>query len=65
MLFHLINGLYENKCISNSIHETLDCLRKSLNTSHHTWSGYSHEEKIGIANDVMNCVYLELQPAIN
>lgn len=63
MLSHLISGLFENQCISNSIHETLDCLRKSLNTPHHTWSGYSHEEKIGIANDVMNCVYLKLQPA--
>lgn len=60
----LINGLYENHCISDATHDSLDCLRKSLNTPHHTWCGYSHEEKVSIANDVINCIYLELQPVI-
>lgn len=43
--------------LSNEIWGAVDRLRLTLNTGHHVWSDRSHEEKIGIAEDVLQCVY--------
>ena len=46
--------------MSEDTRRAIEPLRLTLNTDHHAWMTRSHEEKIGIARDVLRFVYEEL-----
>ena len=56
----LLKELVHCKALSNTTRDAVEHLRLTLNPDHHVWSGRSHEEKIGLAEDTMRCAYEDI-----
>lgn len=56
----LLDELVRIGVMSVDIRRTIEPLRVTMNTDHHVWMDRSHEEKIGVATDVLRFVYEEL-----
>jgi wobble nucleotide-excising tRNase len=56
----LLDELVGLGVMSTDTRGAIEPLRLTLNADHHVWTARSHEEKIGIAEDVINCVYERL-----
>jgi wobble nucleotide-excising tRNase len=56
----LLTELTSIGAMSTETRDAVDQLRLTLNTDHHIWTNRSHEENIGIAEDVVRCAYDQL-----
>ena len=56
-----IDGLFENKCISATVKETLHGWREDLNPAHHLWLGNNIEDQRSAATRFMDFVYHDLK----
>jgi len=54
---NLLDELLRVGAMSPQTRESIEQLRLTLNTDHHIWTHRSQEEKIGIAEDMLRCVY--------
>jgi hypothetical protein len=56
----LLDELTRLGSMSADTRRNIEPLRVTLNTDHHIWTGRRHEEKIGVATDVLRFIYQEL-----
>jgi hypothetical protein len=53
----LLDELWRLCAMTDGTRQAVEPLRLTLNTDHHVWSDRSHEEKIGIAEDLLQFIY--------
>lgn len=56
----LLDALKDSGAISEDLRNEIEPFRLSLNPSHHTWVGGTHENKVAFASDVLDFVYSRL-----
>ena len=57
---NLLDRLFELGNIDEPKRAELEEYRLSLNINHHTWADRSHEDKIALSADILECVYEKL-----
>jgi len=56
----LLDALRDLGCFSRAVRDETEQYRLSLNPDHHGWTGRTHEDKVALASDLLEFIYVRL-----